>query len=289
MSQMNVIVFTLLALGTSQVSATDISIKPSGNQFILNWPLTATNDFYLQTTASLAQPVTWNNASDPTTNGTSFVCIDDGSGTNRFFKLKAWEILFDGTSTAAFRGYQQADFPDTNHWAVTTNGELMAAVDATRLLLTTRNQYGSYELRWEWKTSSKGNSGVQYRASDASTGPEYQLLDDLAYSVPANNTMGAVWGLFAPTNKVRVPVGQWNVCRLILRGNHVQHWLNGSKVVEYDINSAAWTNALIAGGSSFSVPGFGQGTSPGVGYILLRNDTGPTWFRNIKIRQLPSQ
>jgi hypothetical protein len=135
---------------------------------------------------------------------------------------------------------------------------------------------------------------VQYRvnetyANSASAGPEYQLLDDLRYSVQAKQKIGAAYGLFAPANKVLMPVGQWNQCQLVLQGNHVQHWLNGRKVLEYDINSTAWTGALAVADKSLNVPGFGQGTSPGVGHILLRNDHAPTWYRNIKIRPLSAQ
>src|SRR5712672_2922511 len=101
--------------------------------------------------------------------------------------------------------------------------------------------------------------------------------------------MAAEYNLFAPTNKTLVPVGQWNECRLLLQGNHVTHWLNGGVVIDYYINSTAWTNALTAAGGAYNVSGMGQGTAPGIGYIMLRSDVAPTWFRKIKIRPLPAQ
>ena len=292
--QTTAIILALITIGTSQVTATDLTITLSGSEVRLSWPLAATNDFYVQFAATPSSPSGWSNASDPTTNGTNLVVTDDGTTSSRFYRLQAWEVLFNGTSTAAFRGYRQADFPATDQWAVTTNGELMTVPNAAPIELITTTQYGSYELRWEWKTSTSGNSGVQYRvnetyANSASAGPEYQLIDDLGYSLAPEQTIGAAWGLFAPTSKVLVPVGEWNECRLVLQGNHVQHWLNGRVVVEYDINSTAWTSAVTALGSPSNVSGFGQGTSPGIGYIMLRNDTAPTWFRNIKIRALPPQ
>ncbi len=294
MSATNQIGIVLVSSFTVAVPATNLTIGISGSQVNLSWPLTATNDFYVQYAPTLSTPINWLNASDPTTNSGNLVVTDYGTNTNRFYRLQAWQVLFDGTSTASFRGYQQTSFPGTNQWLVTTNGELMAVSNAAPVELITTNQYGSYELRWEWMTSTNGNSGVQYRANEtyansASAGPEYQLLDDLGYSSPANKTMGAVFALFAPTNKLLVPVGQWNECRLIIQGNHVQHWLNGSVVVDYYINSSAWTNALVAAGGAYNVAGMGQGTSPGIGYIMLRNDQGPTWFRNIKLRPLSAQ
>ncbi|MEJ0091182.1 MAG: DUF1080 domain-containing protein [Limisphaerales bacterium] len=288
------IILAIIITGASQVTATSLTIGVSGNQIGLSWPLVATNDFYVQYAPTLSSVTNWVNADDPTTNGASLTVTDYGTNSSRFYRLQAWQILFDGTSTSSFRAYRQTSFPGTNQWVVTTNGELMAVTNAAPVELITTNQYGSYELRWEWKTASKGNSGVQYRAnetyaSSASAGPEYQLYDDLGISVAANKTMGAVFAMFAPTNKVLVPIGQWNTCRLILQGNHVQHWLNGGIVVDYYINSSAWTNALVAAGGAYNVAGMGQGTSPGMGYIMLRNDVGPTWFRNIKIRPLPAQ
>lgn len=292
------IILTFLTIAMVQATANDLTITRTDSKMILTWLLGITNDFYLQFATNLSPQTVWIDASDPTTNGTILAVTDDApiTNTSRFYRLEAWEVLFDGTSTAEFRGYRQVDFPASDQWTVTTNGELLTVSNAAPVHLITRAQYGSYELRWEWKTSSdgKGNSGVQYRVTEnysesGSAGPEYQLLGDIHASVPENQTIGAVWGLFAPTNTVLIPGGEWNQCRLILQSNHVQHWLNGRKVVEYDINSAAWTNALKAHGSYLNVPGFGQGTSPGVGYIMLRNDAAPTWFRNIKIRALPLQ
>jgi hypothetical protein len=289
------IILAIITTCGSQVTATNLTIGVSGSQLALSWPLAATNDFYVQYASIFPSLTNWVNADDPTTNGGSLTVTDYSTNASRFYRLQAWQILFDGTSTASFRGYKKTSFPGTNQWLLTTNGELMAVSNAAPIELITTNQYGSYELRWEWMTSSLGNSGVQYRANEtyansASAGPEYQLLDDHGYpSVPANQSIGAVFALFAPTNKILVPVGQWNECRLIVQGNHVQHWLNGGVVVDYYINSSAWTNALVTAGGAYNVAGMGQGTSPGIGYIMLRNDRGPTWFRNIKLRPLPAQ
>jgi len=277
----------------NRLSPTDLTISRSGNQMALSWVPTVSHDFYLGFTTNLPSQTVWNPTADPSSNGGSLVVTDTPAEGSRFYRLQAWETLFDGTSTAAFRGYRQAGFPGTNQWSVTTNGELMSVSNANPVSLVTASPYGSYELRWEWKTSAKGNSGIKYRVNEtysnaSSAGPEYQLQDDLSYSYLALQNMGGAFGLFPPTNRVLALVGQWNECRLILQSNHVQHWLNGRVVLDYSINSPAWTNALTALGAPYNVAGFGQGTGPGVGYILLQNLISPTWFRNIKIRPLPA-
>src|ERR1039457_1899507 len=220
------IVIIIVAL-RRQVSATDLTINRAPGQVILSWPSAATNDFYVQLTTNLLSPTSWSNAADPVTNATSLVVTNSSTAPSRFYRLQAWEILFDGTSTANFRGYKQTSFPPTNIWIVTTNRELMTVpVTGGSLIKTndliTKTEYDNFELRWEWKASTNGNSGVFIRVTEpgdtnnwaAQTGPEYQLLDDAHYSLAADDMMGAAYGLFAPTNKVLVPTGQWNECRL---------------------------------------------------------------------------
>jgi hypothetical protein len=267
---------------------------------VLTWPQAATNDFYLQFTTNLSPLVDWRNASDPTTNGTDLVVADDATASSRFYRLQAWEVLFDGTSTSALRGYQQTNFPAINRWLVTTNGELRAVAYPTPHNIgtndiVTRAQFSDFELVWEWKASVGGNSGVMYRCTEQNSaatlsGPEYQLLDDTNSNytgLPANQKMGAIYALFSPTtNKVLVPTGEWNQCRLLVQSNHVEHWLNGRRLISYEINSPAWTNALAAYTNYGNIPGFGQARS---GYIAFQGHGEDSWFRNIKVRRLPPQ
>jgi hypothetical protein len=181
---------------------------------------------------------------------------------------------------------------------VTADNELMAvptgALIATNDLITVA-EYDNFELRWKWKTSTNGNSGVIIRVTEpvgtdnlsAQTGPEYQLLDDANSGVTGYHTMGAAFGLFAPTNKVLRPIGDWNDCRLIVQSNHVQHWLNGAKILEYEINGPGWDDAVsnYSGGPGL-FPAFGQ-TSPAP--IAFQAHGEQVWFRDIKIRRLPPQ
>ncbi|MDB6111847.1 MAG: hypothetical protein JWR69_3597 [Pedosphaera sp.] len=290
-TQIAAAVVALFISVASQSPAADLTITRSGGAVLLRWPQGTTNDFYLQFTTNLAPPFTWGNANDPITNGTNLMVTDNGAASSRFYRLKAWEILFDGTSTAAFRGYQQTTFPPASSWAVTANGELQTVVGGAQLNIITTNQYSDFDLVWEWKAGTNGNSGVNYRCTEEYSnsewsGPEYQLLDDVHYTVGAANKIGAVWNLIAPTNKVTVPTGQWNQCRLIVQGNYVEHWLNGRKVVAYYMNSASFQN-LVAANPMFKLyPNFAKASS---GYIAFRHENTPMWYRNIKIRQLPAQ
>src|SRR5687767_10849520 len=119
-------IVALLNISTNGLTATQVTVTRSGSTVVLSWPPAATNDFYLQFTTNLTSPITWSNAPDPTTNGANLVVTNQATDSCRFYRLQAWAPLFDGGSTAAFRGYQQTDFPGTNQWMVTTNGELMA-------------------------------------------------------------------------------------------------------------------------------------------------------------------
>jgi hypothetical protein len=289
----------LFFIASNETHATNVSIVRSGSQIVLSWPQTDTNDFYLQVATNLSPSVVWSNATDPATNGPNLVITNDATSSSRFYRLQAWEILFDGTSTEAFRGYKQTTFPPTDAWVVTTNRELMAVFSAAGSQfgrtndLITKTQYGNFELRWEWKTTTNGNSGVVLRVTEPSgtnnfstqTGPEYQLLDSNASDESiGNRSMGASYGLFAPTtNKVVVPTGQWNDCRLIVQGNHVEHWLNSGKVLEYEINGPGWTQAVANYPGGSLLPGFGE-TSPAA--IAFQQHGQQIWFRSIRIRRL---
>ena len=274
----------LLFLLMNQVSAADLTINRLGGQVILSWSLASTNDFYLQTATDLSAPIVWTNAPDPATNGSDLVITNDITSTSRFYRLQAWEILFDGTNTMALRSPTANSFP-SNSWFV-TNGTLVSKVVPNATNLMTESTYTSFELRLGWKCDPYGNSGIFYRLG---TIPEYQLFDDAdvatagytdpTYLNPAN-LMAAVYGVIAPTNKTLVPTGQWNDCRVIVEGYHATHWLNGTVIVDYQINDPAYTNFFVQATNTyiaFQNKGTGDhGRAPGVVY-----------YRDIKIRRLP--
>ena len=279
----------VLILRMNQAFSTDVTINRSGSQVILSWPLADTNEFYLQTTTNLSAPIAWLNAADPATNGNSLVVTNQIAGTNSFYRLQAWEVLFDGTNTTALRSPTANSFP-SNSWVV-TNGTLMSKVVANATNFMTVSTYTNFELRLNWKCDPYGNSGIFYRRPPgvASDIPEYQLFDDAnvatagytdsTYQNPVN-LMGAVYGIIAPTNKTLVPAGQWNDCRVVVQGYHVTHWLNGKVIVDYQINDPVHTNSMSQATNTyiaFQNKGTGDhGRAPGVVY-----------YRDIKIRRLP--
>jgi hypothetical protein len=225
--------------------------------------------------------------------------VTNGVDGNRFYRLARWNTLFDGTQTSAFRRYKQLDFP-ANRWTITSNGELMtlpSALSSTNDLVTVET-YEDFELFWEWRTSTNGNSGVIFRVTEpsginnsaAQTGPEYQLFDDAhanTNNVDDEGWMGDAYGLFSAANKVLAPTLGWNQCRLTVLSNHVVHWLNGRNILEYDIGTVEWgTEVMKYPGGSRPLPGFGEIVPS---RIALQHHGERVWYRNIRIRRLPVQ
>jgi hypothetical protein len=199
---------------------------------------------------------------------------------------KPWEVLFDGKITDAFRGWQSDSMPQG--WQV-IDGALTK--DGNVEELVTRKQYANFDLRLEWKIGKDGNSGIFYRATREYdhiywSGPEYQLLDD-ANAPDGKNQItaaGSAYGLYAPPAGIVKPFGEWNSSRLVVRGRHVEHWLNGKKVVEYELKSPEWT-AKVAASKFSKYPNYGLAS---VGYIGIQGDhPGSIALRHIRIRELP--
>lgn len=196
------------------------------------------------------------------------------------------ETLFDGTITDAFRGWQSGAMPEG--WRV-VDGALTKDGNVDELL--TKKQYANFDLRWDWKIGKDGNSGVFYRATREYdhvywSGPEYQLLDDA--NAPDGRSQltasGSAYGLYPAPAGIVKPYGEWNRSRLLVRGNHVEHWLNGQKVVDYELNSAAW-KAKVAASKFSKYPNYGLASS---GYIGIQGDhPGSLALRHVRIRELP--
>ena len=155
--------------------------------------------------------------------------------------------------------------------------------------LITRDEYESFELKLEWRISPAGNSGIMYHVAEGDrevwhTGPEMQILDDTGHddAHKANTSAGALYDLIAPVNKHLAPVGEWNQVRILVNGNHVEYWLNGHQVVEYELNSPE-LNARIADSKFKNEPRFARMKT---GYIALQCHKDEVWFRDIKVRRL---
>lgn len=197
-----------------------------------------------------------------------------------------WRVLFDGESTEAWRGYQMDSFPNEN-WKV-ENGVLKSIAGASQVDIISKDKYRDFELELEWAVTAGGNSGVIYHVAETDgpswhTGPEMQVLDDPMHSEESpNHLAGALYDVLSATDKTIRPAGQFNQVRLLVRNNHVEHWLNGSKVVEYDLASDQ-LNQLIAKSKFKDLAGFAQQPE---GYIALQHHGDEVWFRNIRIRAL---
>lgn len=198
-----------------------------------------------------------------------------------------WTILFDGQITDQLRGYNQDSFPTAN-WVV-DNGALKT-VPGKAVDLVTREKYTNFELVAEWKVTPAGNSGIMYRVAELDgppwfTGPECQVLDDARHPDGKNpkTTAGALYGLIAPpATKVLKPVGEFNEMRIVFKDNHVEHWLNGVKLLDYTWGSPEIAE-LIKISKFKDMPRFMKETE---GYISFQHHGEEAWFRKMKIRRL---
>ena len=201
-----------------------------------------------------------------------------------------WQTLFDGKSLAAFRCYNQKDIPE-GVWAIEQGALKTVPGVKNGCDLITRDKYKDVEFELEWKVPAKGNSGVVYRVTEVpgkpswNQGPEMQILDDAGQGakLTAKHAAGALYDLMGPTEKMAKPAGEWNKARIVMKGNHVEHWLNGQKVLEYELGSPE-LKAAIAKSKFKDVAGFGTKME---GRILLQDHGDEVCYRNIKIQAPP--
>ena len=197
-------------------------------------------------------------------------------------KAAGWKLLFDGKSLSGWRGYK-TETPPTG-WRA-ENGVLIR--DGAGGDLMTVEQYGDFEFRFEWKVTPNGNSGVIYRIATTEeypwhTGPEYQILHNQGHRDGKDpiTSAGANYAVNPPPKDVTKAVGEWNEGRIVARGNHVEHWLNGVKVVEYEIGSADW-EARVKASKFAKMANYGRVKR---GYIALQDHGDVVSYRNLKIR-----
>lgn len=197
---------------------------------------------------------------------------------------QGWKLLFDGKSTQGWRGYKKKECPEG--WKV-ENGALCMIKKGAGDLITV-DQYENFELVFEWKIARGGNSGVMYRVSEDDmaswmSGPEYQILDDEAYPRADKSTQAAsCYGLYPRAKDNVKPAGEWNTAKIVVNGKHVEHWLNGEKVVEFELDSQDW-NDRVARSKFKSFKNFGKVQK---GHICLQDHGDRVEYRGIKIRVL---
>ena len=210
-------------------------------------------------------------------------------------KKAGWRLLFDGKSTKGWRGYQEKVMPPGREVAdgVLTRahgGEGGKGAGGGDDIVTTE-EFENFDLSLEWKTVPNGNSGVLYHVSEEPEtswhfAPEVQILDNTAHPTRDKRQLaGACYDLYAPSKDATKPPGQWNQMRILVDGAHVEHWMNGEKIVEYELWSDDW-KARVAQSKHKGRPQFGTFKK---GPICLQDHSDRTDFRNIKIRVLPSK
>ena len=216
-------------------------------------------------------------------------------------KKEGWVLLFDGETFNGWRGLGLEKVPE-GQWVIENESiekiprsEGPKQADGQPTLggdLITIETFENFELIWEWKLNKSGNSGIKYNVSEelstslppvnAALGWEYQMIDDVDIQDSPNKTSGALYDMIAPKNTVLKPIGEFNSSRIIVNGNHCEHWLNGKKVLEYEMGSAHF-NSLFKQSKYKDIPGFVNKKN---GHSVLQDHAEASWFRNIKIRRL---
>lgn len=205
-------------------------------------------------------------------------------------KEQGYKLLFDGKTMDGWRIYQNKP---NNSWSV-DNGTLhckggTANYGEVTSDLITDGQYENFDLSVDWKISPQGNSGILYMVTEDNpysylSGPEYQIIDDKNFpeKLEAWQLTAANYAMNPAPTAVPNPVGEWNHARIIVNKNHVEHWLNGKKVVEYELYSDDWMKRKMAEKWK-DVATYGQSKK---GHIAFQNHGSEVWFRNIKIKEL---
>jgi hypothetical protein len=195
--------------------------------------------------------------------------------------------LFEGDKDKTWVGYNQDKWPEG--WEL-ADGVLHRKSGGGDL--QSIEEYGDFDLRFGWKVSEGGNSGVMYRVSREKgpayeTGPEYQILDNERHQDGKSplTSSASLYALYAPSKDVVKPAGQWNRGRIVLQGNRVRHFLNGEKVVDVEIGSEDWNKRLAE--SKFATwPKFAKNKR---GFIVLQDHGDEVWFRNMRIKRLDEE
>jgi hypothetical protein len=202
-----------------------------------------------------------------------------------------WTLLFNGTSLDGWRAYKRPDASGTR-WVVKDSLLCLEPGDSSDTRgardIVAAKPYAQFELAWDWRVSPGGNSGVKYfvlEDRDAAIGHEYQLIDDTKHAdakIGPHRQTAAFYDVLPAADRPTRPAGEWNTSRVVVRGAEVEHWLNGTKVLAYTLDSPALREA-IAKSKFKDVERFGK---PQNGLILLQDHGDSVCYRNVKVRPL---
>jgi hypothetical protein len=202
-------------------------------------------------------------------------------------KAAGWKLLFDGQSTTGWRSFKQTTFP-AKGWVV-ADGCLKHVAKGGGGDLITDASFGDFELVWEWRLAPDANSGLKYFITEergSAIGHEYQMVTQPnveATDQPTKHVTASFYDVLPTRIPIQLrPAGEFNESRVLVRGNHVEHWLNGQQTLAYELGSPEVKSAVAA--SKFKgVRGFGEKLR---GHILLQDHGGEVCFRNVKLREL---
>ena len=201
-------------------------------------------------------------------------------------KAAGWKLLFDGKTTEGWRTFKKQTFP-AKGWVV-EDGWLHCQGKGGGDIISDA-EFGDFELQWEWRIAPGGNSGLKYfviETRNSALGQEYQMIDDEsspdAKSLSGKQVTASFYDVLKPAvHPPTRPPGEINQSRILVKGNHVEHWLNGVMVLEYECSSDA-VKAAVAASKFKTTAGFGDKLK---GHILLQDHQSKVWFRDVKIRR----
>ncbi|MBS1682540.1 MAG: DUF1080 domain-containing protein [Bacteroidetes bacterium] len=208
-------------------------------------------------------------------------------------KAEGWKLLFDGQTLSGWKIFK--NMPN-NTWEAKDgtihckplNEKVKGDGDVRSDLMTT-DEYENFELAFDWKISKQGNSGVMFRVTEEFeqpyySGPEYQVLDDVGFPEKQADVRmtGANYDMHGAATKTMNPPGEWNSAKIVVNGNHVEHWLNGEKIIEYELNSDDWQKRK-ANSKWKDTAGYGMAKK---GHIDLQDHGCEVWYKNLMIKSL---
>jgi hypothetical protein len=217
-------------------------------------------------------------------------------------KKEGWQLLFDGKTTKGWRGAYKDKFPEKG-WLIENGLLTISKTDGSESTnfgdIVTDGEYSDFDLMFDFRLTEGANSGLKYfvveenpKPAGSAHGLEFQVLDDDKHPDAklgrnGNRTVGSLYDLIPAKDKKANPIGEWNTGRVVSKGKHVEHWLNGKKVVEYERGGEEFRNLVAQSkykAASYNAHGrFGEAPK---GHILLQDHGDQVSFRNMKIKAL---
>lgn len=208
---------------------------------------------------------------------------------SRFERDAGWVQLFDGAQPSGWRGIGKDAFPAMG-WEI-VGGCLHRKPGERGGDIVTTAEFGDFELEFEWKVAPGANSGLKYRVRDepgqgSAFGPEYQVLDDGAHEngLSPKTSAGALYAVMAAQKSAPPRVGEFNQGRIVCYAGRIEHWLNGERLFDVELDGQTWAENM--GASKFKARA--DFASPGPGRIVLQDHGDEVWFRNLRLRELPA-